>query len=145
MININEKLKFIINLSKTQSDFNRLFEGGLGNGLTFNEFLILLNLNQTDDKRLRRLDLAKKIGLSASGITRILLPMEKIGLINNQTVAEDARVKIVQISKSGQTKIKETLDRLNDLIEEILSPIKDQEIKKISKLLAEVDTRILRS
>lgn len=145
MKNVNEKTKFIINLAKTQSVFVKRFEGGLGNGLGFNEFLILYHLNQSPDKKMRRIDLAEKISMTASGITRMLLPMEKIGLIKSDSVAEDARVKFVLISKSGQEKIEETTERLNDLIEEILSPIKDAEIKNLSNFLVEIGGKILMS
>lgn len=145
MNNVNEKVKFIINLAKTQSVFIKRFDGGLGNGLGFNEFLILFHLNQSKDKKMRRIDLAEKIGITASGITRMLLPMEKIGLIKSDATATDARVKFVLITKSGQEKIEETLDRLNDLIEEILSPIKDSDIKHLSNLLIEVGGKILMS
>ena len=143
MNNVNEKIKFIINLAKTQSVFVKRFESGLGNGLGFNEFLILFHLNQSSDKKMRRIDLAEKIGMTASGITRMLLPMEKIGLIKSDSTAKDARVKFVLISKSGQEKIKETLERLNDLIEEMLSPIKDADIKNLSNFLVEIGGKIL--
>lgn len=145
MNNINEKIKFVINLAKTQSVFVKRFESGLGNGLGFNEFLILFHLNQSSDKKMRRIDLAEKIGVTASGITRMLLPMEKIGLIKSDYISDDARVKFVLISKSGQEKIKETIERLNDLIEEILFPIKDTEIKNLSNFLVDIGGKILMS
>lgn len=141
----SEKLKFIINLAKTQSVLVKRFEGGLGNGLSFNEFLIMFYLNQAQDKKMRRIDLAEKIDVTASGITRMLLPMEKIGLVKNNIDGSDARVKFVALSKSGQNKIEETVERFNDLIEDILHPIKDMDIKKLSNLLLEIGGKMLMS
>ncbi len=143
MVKINQKVKLIINLAKTHSIFVKRFEGGLGNGLGLNEFLILFHLNQSIDKKMRRIDLAEKIGVTASGITRMLLPMEKIGLVKSDSFSVDARVKFVSISRSGEEKIKETLERFSDLIEEILFSIKDSEIKKVSDLLLEIGGKIL--
>jgi DNA-binding MarR family transcriptional regulator len=143
MEKVNEKIKFIINLAKAQSILVKRFEGGLGNGLGFNEFLILYYLNSAEDKKMRRVDLAEKISLTASGVTRLLLPMEKIGLVKSDENSDDARVRIIMISKSGQNKIEETLARFSDLIEEILSPIKDSEIKNLSNLLLDVAGKIL--
>jgi DNA-binding MarR family transcriptional regulator len=130
-------------LAKAQSILVKRFEGGLGNGLGFNEFLILYYLNSAEDKKMRRVDLAEKISLTASGVTRLLLPMEKIGLVKSDENSDDARVRIIMISKSGQNKIEETLARFSDLIEEILSPIKDSEIKNLSNLLLDVAGKIL--
>lgn len=50
---------------------------------------------------MRRIDLAEKVGLSASGVTRMLLPMEKIGLICKEEGARDARVSLVRLSDAG--------------------------------------------
>lgn len=145
MINVNDKVKFIINLAKTHSIFVKRFESGLGNGLGFNEFLILFCLNQAPNKKMRRIDLAEKIEMTASGVTRILLPMEKVGLIKSDLIAKDARVKYVVISKSGQNKVEETIERLNDLIEEKFSCIKTSDLKKISNLLIEIGGKFLMS
>jgi DNA-binding MarR family transcriptional regulator len=145
MEKVNEKIKFIINLAKAQSILVKRFEGGLGNGLGFNEFLILFYLNNAEGKKMRRVDLAEKISLTASGVTRLLLPMEKIGLVKSDENSDDARVRIIMISKSGQNKIEETLARFSDLIEEILAPIKDSDIKNLSNLLVDVGGKILMS
>lgn len=143
MKNISEQIKFIINLAKTHSVLVKRFEGGLGNGLGFNEFLILFHLNQAPEGKMRRIDLAEKIGITASGITRLLLPMEKIGLVKSDATSVDARVKFVLISKSGQEKINETQERFDDLIEEILKPINKNELNKLSKSLVEIGGKIL--
>jgi len=62
----------------------------MGNGIAFNEFLILYYLDKTSDKTMRRIDLAEKVGLTASGIICILIPMEKIGLITSGSNDGDA-------------------------------------------------------
>ncbi len=143
MKNISEQIKFIINLAKTHSVLVKRFDSGLGNGLGFNEFLILFHLNQAPEGKMRRIDLAEKIGITASGITRLLLPMEKIGLVKSDATSVDARVKFVLISKSGQEKINETQERFDDLIEEILKPINKNELNKLSKSLVEIGGKIL--
>lgn len=143
MKNISEQIKFIINLAKTHSVLVKRFEGGLGNGLGFNEFLILSHLNQSSEKKLRRIDLAEKIGMTASGVTRLLLPMEKIGLVKGDPNSTDARVKFVSISKSGQEKINETQERLNDLTEEIFTPLSKDDLNNLSKSLIDIGGKLL--
>lgn len=51
---------------------------------------------------MRRSDLAEKVGLSPSGVTRLLNPMEKIGLIVKQDNPRDARVSLVALSDTGR-------------------------------------------
>jgi len=139
---INNNIKFLLNLTKTQSIIARRFDGGIGNGLGFNEFLILLHLNESGQK-MRRVDLAEKIGMTASGVTRILLPMEKIGLIKNGPVSDDARVRFVVSSASGKQKYEEALERLNLLLEDILSGTKEKDVKKLSDLFIGIGGKIL--
>jgi hypothetical protein len=68
-----------LQLAKVSAMLTRRFDAGLG-GLSLNEFIILYYLSLAPGIQLRRTDLADKVGLTASGITRLLLPMEKIGL-----------------------------------------------------------------
>ena len=79
---ISAGVKLFLNLAKTQALLNRRFDSGLG-GIGFSEFVILLNLSKAENETMRRIDLAEKIGLTASGVTRMLAPMEKIGLIKS--------------------------------------------------------------
>ncbi len=142
MHKINDSVKFFVNLAKAQTVLNARFDRGLG-GLGFNEFLILLFLDQSDDQQMRRIDLANKIGLTPSGVTRLLLPMEKIGLVKSGDVEEDARVRVVMIAPGGKQKLEEALDRIDVLISDIMPDIKDAELKKISDFLLDMAGRAL--
>jgi len=128
---------------KTHSAFVKRFDGGMGNGIGFNDFLILYQLNQTSDQKMRRVDLAEKIGMTASGITRLLLPLEKIGLIKNGPASKDARVRHVAISDGGKEKFEEALERLNYLFEDIMPDVNKKNIKQVSDLLFDIGGRVL--
>ena len=103
MTNISELTKF-------QTVLTRRLDSALG-GLGLNEFVVLYELTQAKCS-LRRIDLAEKIGLTASGITRMLLPMEKIGLIKREANENDARSSLVVITTSGTRMFEEGLDRM---------------------------------
>jgi len=134
MQSVSLSLKVFINLSKILTENSRRFNGGL-DGLGFNEFVILLHINQSSDKKIRRIDLAEKMGLTASGVTRILAPMEKIGLIKKETAQRDARVSFVAITPAGQRNLTETLEKTQLFFEEIFPPEKLKNIKDLSVLL----------
>ena len=136
----NPAIKFFINLEKTQSILSHRFDRGLG-GLSFSEFLILFYLDQADGQKMRRVDLAEKIGMTASGVTRLLLPMEKIHLIKSGPTEKDARVRFVTISPAGKEKLTEALERLEILAEEIIPTTKTKEIEIFSDLLIEISGR----
>src|SRR3989339_2046791 len=133
----NATVEFFINLAKTQSILSNCFDTSLG-GLGFNEFLILFHLNQTDDQKMRRVDLATKIGMTSSGVTRLLLPMEKVHFIKSGSIEKDARVRFVQSTPAGNQKFTEALERLDLLAEDIIPATKIDQLKEISSLLIEI-------
>lgn len=78
-------------------------------GISVNEFLLLLHLERAASNRLPRVELARRMHVSASTITRMTAPMEKIGLLSRETDPRDARLAFVVITKAGQHKLSEVL------------------------------------
>ena len=70
-----------------------------------------------------RIDLAESIGRAASGVTKMLQPMEEIGLIQKEVGARDARVSLVKISKAGERLFKDATTTLNQSSKQILSKL----------------------
>jgi DNA-binding MarR family transcriptional regulator len=70
-------------------------------GLTFNDFEALLHLGRAHDNRLRRIDLAERLMLSPSGVTRLLDGLVVAGLIENVSCADDARVTWAKLTDEG--------------------------------------------
>jgi DNA-binding MarR family transcriptional regulator len=142
MVSVNTSVKFLVNLAKAQSILTRRFDRGLG-GLGFNEFLVLISLHQADEQKMRRVDLAEKIGMTASGVTRILLPMEKVHLIKSGPVEDDARVRFVTATPAGKEKLSEALERIDLLMEEVIPSSKMKEVETFSNLLLEIGGKAL--
>ncbi len=131
MNTISTNLKTVLNLAKVQTILSRRFDSGLG-GVGFNEFIILYHLSQSPDGKMRRIDLAEKIGLTASGVTRLLLPMEKTGLIKRGEAERDARVSYVLIAPGGQRRLTEATERAEEITEELFpSEVKLSELTKL--------------
>lgn len=120
MSNINSGLKLLINLFKVQAMMSRRFDRLSMHGIGFNDFLILHLLQQADGGKMRPTDLAERTGLTASGVTRMLLPMEKIGLIARQAGVRDARVSLVVITAAGKRIYEESLETANLIAKEIV-------------------------
>ncbi len=138
MKKLNLGTDFFMTLAKLNTKLNRRLDSGLG-GISFNELIILYHLSKSEDQKMRRIDLAEKVGLTASGITRLLLPMEKIGLIKRETNERDARVSFVAIAPGGETKLSEGLERAEIFAEDILGKSHDKNIALTTKLINEIN------
>jgi DNA-binding MarR family transcriptional regulator len=75
-------------------------------GLTVNDYEALLLLSRADDRRMRRVDLAEALQLTASGVTRLLDGLEEHDLVEKATCASDARVTYAKLTKPGLEKLK---------------------------------------
>src|SRR5205809_6703351 len=73
-------------------------------GLTLNDYEVLLHLSHAEDGRLRRVDLAERVVLTASGITRLLDGLERGGFVAKDTCASDARVSYAKLTPAGASK-----------------------------------------
>lgn len=129
-----KELEFLLNLSKLNSKIYRKLDASLW-GIWFNDFIVLYYLNQAIDKKLRRIDLAEKVGLTASGVTRLLLPMEKIWLVSKEVNQFDARVSYVVLAKWWEMKLEEAMDRINFVLAEIMPNSLKNELEKTPNLL----------
>lgn len=94
---------FCLRLARAATAMTRRFDSGLGNhhGISFADYQLLRQLTRAPGGKLRRVDLADRLGLTASGVTRSLLPLEKIGLVGRQSDPRDARVGYATITESG--------------------------------------------
>jgi DNA-binding MarR family transcriptional regulator len=87
----------------------RRFNGDLisEHGLTLNDYEVLLHLAREPDRRLRRVDLAKSVLLTPSGITRLLEGLELAGYVERASCASDARVTYALLTDEGYDKLRE--------------------------------------
>ena len=78
-----------------------------GHGLTLNDYEVLLHLARADGGRMRRVDLAESVILTASGITRLLDGLERSGFVCKETCASDRRVSYAKLTAEGAAKLRE--------------------------------------
>lgn len=144
MNNISPALEFFIQLAKTKTVVARRFDNRLSfHGLGFSDFMILYHLGQASEGKLRRIDLAEKIGLTASGITRLLLPMEKIGLIKRETSEQDARISYVILASGGKRLLADSLENAEVLAQDLLPEAKANKMKACTELLESLSKTVV--
>jgi len=143
MKGIDDPLKLLMNLAKVQSLMARRFDRLSAHGIGFSDFMIMFALWQTNGERVRRVDLADKIGLTSSGVTRMLVPMEKTGLVRREANERDARVSYVVLTDAGRSIFEEALVTANFLAQEILPPAKTKKIGALEDMLGELGGNIV--
>jgi DNA-binding MarR family transcriptional regulator len=75
--------------------------------LTLSDYGVLLQLAWAPDRRLRRVDLADLILLTASGITRLLDGLEQCGFVERAACDTDRRVVYAVLTDAGLAKLRE--------------------------------------
>lgn len=141
MKKLNGAIEFFIELGRIEAVLRRRLDGNLG-GISFQEFVILYHLSEAAEQQMRRIDLAEKVGLTASGITRLLLPMEKIGLVKRLASKGDARVSLVALAKGGREYLQESIKRLDELSEEYFDSIEQKKLGELSKQLGDWEKKL---
>src|SRR5215475_15550754 len=133
-------LDFCLRLAKAHAALVRRFDRRLGmfHGLSFGDFILLLNLSRAPGGKLRRIDLAEKLGLSASAVTRSLIPLERIGLVTRQRDLRDARVGYAALTKAGQRVLQESTSSAELVSAELIPQKSKAELSSLSELLLQI-------
>jgi DNA-binding MarR family transcriptional regulator len=106
-------------------------------GLTLNDYEVLLHLSHADGGMLRRIDLAQRVVLTASGITRLLEGLERSGFVCKETCPSDARVSYAKLTDDGRAKLSDAAKtHLRGVDELFLSRYSGSELATLAELLA---------
>lgn len=130
MEEISKEMAFIMNMWSANSIISKKIDYSLGSihGIGFTEYMILFHLNNSHNKTMRRIDLANSIGLTASGITRIVTPMEKIGIVMKEKNPRDARVSLVKLTPTGETILGDATLSMKQNSERLLSGVSENNL-----------------
>jgi DNA-binding MarR family transcriptional regulator len=108
-------------------------------GLTLNDYEALQVLACAEGRHMKRVDLARRLVLTPSGVTRLLEGLEQAGLVERVACPSDLRVVYAQLTDAGAAKLREAScgheGSIRTLMEEHLSPA---EIDQLSNVLAKV-------
>jgi DNA-binding MarR family transcriptional regulator len=105
-------------------------------GLTINNYEALYILERAEDQRLKRVELARRLMLTPSGVTRLLEGLEGAGLVERVACPTDLRVAYAQLTEAGREKLEAAscghVSSIRSLFEEHLS---DEEIDNLVGVL----------
>lgn len=130
---MNKNLELLLNISLLNTTIIKKMDRHLSvHGIAFSEFMVMYQISLAPQQTIRRIDLAEEVGMSASGITRLLNPMEKIKLIEKEVNPRDARVSFVKLSDAGIELLNNAMKSITQSSDEML---KEFDTKDIDLLL----------
>lgn len=74
-------------------------------GLTINDFEALYRLANAEGRQMKRVDLARQLLLTPSGVTRLLAGLERAGLVRKAACPTDLRVSYAVLTDEGAAKL----------------------------------------
>ena len=101
-----------VSLMGAHAAMTRAFNAELqaNHGMTVMDFEALRRLDRAEGGEMRRVDLAQAVGLTPSGITRLLEGLEKAGLVGRRFCESDARVSYAVITAQGRVALGRAAD-----------------------------------
>jgi DNA-binding MarR family transcriptional regulator len=120
---LSENVVLALGIARAEAALRKRLEGPLGgaHGIGFTEFQILAELAAVQGGRLRVSDLAQRLMLTPSGVTRAVIPLEKIGMVERQAHERDARGTYVAIAPAGATRLEEATQTVERVVAETFS------------------------
>jgi DNA-binding MarR family transcriptional regulator len=105
-------------------------------GLTLSDYDVLIQLYLAPGRRMRRIDIARLVLLSPSGITRLLDGLERAGWVEKVRCDSDARVVYAALTDAGTKKCEEAREtHLADVDELFSSRFSGDEHEALRELL----------
>ena len=138
------ELEAWINFLRAHAAVTRQFNAELQatHGLTINDFDVLASLARAHERALKRVDLAERVQLTPSGITRLLKGLEGAGYVCNRSCEEDARVTYAVLTDTGLEKLEEARETHQASVRALFSERFDKaELQSLASLLERLPMR----
>jgi DNA-binding MarR family transcriptional regulator len=106
-------------------------------GISLADLAILRELRREPAQKLRRSELAQRLGITPSGVARQVAPLERIGLVARESHDRDARLALVVLTDTGAQIVDDALQTAEAAADRALAARwSDSERERLSKLLS---------
>lgn len=123
----------LLALATAWDRLERRLDSSLGaiRGISLAEYRLLQALGTKPGAQASRVELAQAVGLTASGVTRALRPMEKLGIVSTLKSKRDARLAIAALTPAGR----ELLEDARSVVAETMA----QQLERTPNLANQAD------
>lgn len=110
-------------------------------GISLAEYRLLHALGNAPGSQASRVDLAQSVGLTPSGVTRALRPMEKLGIVSTLKSKRDARLSIAAMTPAGRELLNDASTVVDDTMKSLLkrAPGVADRLEDLTTLLYELE------
>lgn len=125
---------------ETYADLNAAIERDLApHDLTLGDYQVLVYLSEADGHSMRMCDLADRLQLSPSGLTRRLDGLVKAGLVTRVPSTEDRRVMMAQLTEAGFASLREAApDHVDSVRRHIFDHLDDQQVAAMASIFTAI-------
>lgn len=107
-------------------------------GLTPGKFNILFTIkHRGKEKGISQVDVSKQLIVTKSNLTKLIVKLEKDGLVTRSALAGDRRVNMLIITPKGSQLLDRLWDGYNTRLKDLLSSMEANKQKMLSSLLVE--------
>ena len=97
---------------------------------------VLVQLVEAPGHRLRMTELADRVLLSRSGLTRLVDRLERDGLVCRATTPQDARGVLAVLTDAGYARLREaSRTHLRGIREHVVTPLTEQELRDLRRVM----------
>jgi DNA-binding MarR family transcriptional regulator len=131
-------LDTLFDLSLARTQLARDVDHSLSqHGISLADLAILRELRHDPAQKLRRSELAQRLGITPSGVARQVAPLERMGLVDRESHDRDARLALVVLTDIGAQIVDEALQTAEDSADRALAARwSDTERERLAKLLS---------
>ena len=110
---------------------------GHHHGVSLSDLALLLELSNAPGEKMRRAELASRLGVTPSGIARQVAPLERIGLVGRESNPRDARLALVTLTEAGRRVADEASATAEEAASDALRALwGEADCERLAKLLA---------
>ncbi len=101
---MEDRVRLVLAIISTGNELQRRLDGELSHikGVSFSEYQLLSALAAGPAEQTSRTQLAELVGLTPSGVTRALRPLERLGLVESVRDERDARRSLSALTPAGR-------------------------------------------
>ena len=108
--------------------------GGI-HGLSLSDYAALHHLSEAPGGKLRRVSLAGRLALTPSGVTRLLNPLERRGIVTREESGHDARAAYAALTTGGRKLVKEAKATMEAHAESVLESLGERDRASLARLV----------
>ena len=129
---ITPEQSLILTFAAAWNRLERRVDNSLGSirGISLAEYRLLRALGDAPSSQASRVDLAQSVGLTPSGVTRALRPMEKLGIVATVKSKRDARLAIAALTPAGC----EMLDNASGVVDDTMKAFLERTPRAAARL-----------